>query len=360
MGDRGSAGKARLLDVPRLDGFEAQWDGLVDRAPLPTPFLRSWWLTGTAGRRRRFLLAVEGERLLGGLALDQRGGPGLEVIQMMGSGRLCPDHVDLVADRGAEVATIGLVREWFERPGGRLADLSGLPAGSLVQQALPGAVRVPLSVAPWVRLPDDAGTYFAGLSSQFRRNIRRATARLTAEGAVHRSKRGGSVTGSLETLRTMHRSQWGSRSRFLSQYHRFATACRLGAEADEVVVHELATDDTVICLVVTFEVAGRVSLYQSARLTDARWRSAMSVLLNAVISDACDRGLDEVDFLRGEEPYKDAFRPERRELFRLLAASGATGGTARRAVSAAAAGRRMAEASVRAWRRKLGRARTGR
>jgi Acetyltransferase (GNAT) domain len=331
-----------LLAVSRLDGWEQQWDGLVDQAPLPSPFLRSWWLTGTAGPRRLFLLAVDGE----------------QILHMMGSGYLCPDHMDLIVAPGEEDVTSALLLGWFQRPGSRLLDLTGVPDHSRMAEALPVPVRrVPTAVAPWTPLPDDAKAYFGGLSSQLRRNIRRASTRLTAEGADHRSHRGPSAVESLETLRTMHAAQWGNRSRFLSEFDRFVGACRLGAEADEVVVHELANDETVIATVVSFEVAGRVSLYQSARLTEPRWRNAMSVLLNAVISDACDRGFSEVDFLRGEEGYKDGFAPRRRELFRLLAATGATGRTAQRAKSAASTTRQMAVDSVRAGRTAFGRVR---
>jgi CelD/BcsL family acetyltransferase involved in cellulose biosynthesis len=77
--------------------------------------------------------------------------------------------------------------------------------------------------------------------------------------------------------------------------------------------------------VMAFEVAGRVSLYQSARLTDLRWRDATTVLLAAIIDDACARGFTEVDFLRGEEPYKGRFTPYHREMFRLVAGKGAVG-----------------------------------
>ena len=117
----------------------------------------------------------------------------------------------------------------------------------------------------------------------------------------------------------------GRRSRFLPHFDRFAAGCRLGAGADEVVVHELATAEAVISIFVTFEVAGRVSLYQSARLTDPQWREASTVLLSMIIADACDHGLTEIDFLRGDEPYKHRFAPMRRELFRLAVAKGVVG-----------------------------------
>src|SRR5262252_9614952 len=75
-----------LLDVPHLNGWAAQWDQLVDSSPLPSPFLRSWWLAGAGGPGRHFLLVVDGPHLLGGLALEQRH-PVLSV-RMMGDGSL--------------------------------------------------------------------------------------------------------------------------------------------------------------------------------------------------------------------------------------------------------------------------------
>ena len=85
------------------------------------------------------------------------------------------------------------------------------------------------------------------------------------------------------------------------------------------------TTSLVVATVTAFEVAGRVSLYQSARLTDRRWRDATTVLLAAIIDDACARGFAEVDFLRGDEPYKGRFAPSHREMLRLVAGKGVAG-----------------------------------
>ncbi len=340
-----------LLVVPHLERWESQWDQLVDLSPLPSPFLRSWWLAGAGGPRRRFLLVVDDDRLLGGLALEEKRRLGLQCLRMMGSGRLCPDHMDLLAAPEDEDATIRLIRTWLCRPGARLLDLEGVPAGARLIRALPSPVRrEPCAVAPWTPLPDDSKTYVAALSSSFRRQIRRASARLAAEGATHRANRGPSAVRSLETLRQLHRAQWGGRSHFLPEFDRFAAACRLGAEADEVVVHELANDETVISIVVSFEVARRVSLYQSARLTEAHWREATTVLMTTIISEACDRGFTEVDFLRGEEPYKRRFAPQRREMFRLLAATGGAGRAALKATASASTAKLVAERLVGAGR----------
>src|SRR5215475_940876 len=99
-----------LLDVPRLNGWAAQWDQLVDSSPVPSPFLRSWWLTGAGGPGRHFLLIVAGTDLVGGLAVEQR--HRMASIRMMGDGSLCPDHLDLLAAPGHETAVVGQLREW--------------------------------------------------------------------------------------------------------------------------------------------------------------------------------------------------------------------------------------------------------
>ena len=315
---------ARLLDVPHLDEWAAQWDHLVDSSPLPSPFLRSWWLTGAGGPGRHFLLVTDGGHLLGGLALERRH-PMLSV-RMMGDGSLCPDHLDLLAAPGHEATVVSLLRDWLCRPGGRLLDLKGIRAGSRLIEALPGRVRrQPMAVAPFTSLPDSPEAYRATLPSQFRKNLRVGAKRLAAEGVTHQAIRGRAVLQRLDILRELHQSQWGSRSGFLPVFDRFAAGFAGGCAADEVVVHELGNDHLVVATVTAFEVAGRVSLYQSARLTDRRWRDATTVLLAAIIDDACARGFSEVDFLRGDEPYKGRFTPNHREMLRLVAGKGVAG-----------------------------------
>jgi hypothetical protein len=281
-------------------------------------------LAGTGGPGRHFLLIADEADLLGGLAVETRH-PMLGV-RMMGSGSLCPDHLDLLAVPGHEGVVVSLLRDWLCRPGERLLDLKGVRAGSRLAEALPGRVRrQPMAVAPFAPLPDSPEAYRATLPRQFRKNLRVSAKRLAAEGVSHQTIRGRAVRQGLDTLRELHQAQWGRRSGFLPVFDRFATGFAGGCPADEVVVHELANDDLVVAAVTAFEVAGRVSLYQSARLTDRRWRDATTVLLAAIIDDACARGFKEVDFLRGDEPYKGRFTRNHREMMRLVAGRGVIG-----------------------------------
>ena len=221
-----------LLDVPDLDRWAVQWDQLVDSSPLPSPFLRSWWLTGAGGPDRHFLLVVDGTHLLGGLALELR--HRMRSVRMMGDGPLCPDHLDLLAAPGHEAAVVSLLRDWLCRPGERLLDLKGIRAGSPLIEALPGRVRrQPMVVAPFTPLPDGPEAYRASLPGQFRKNLRVSAKRFAAEGVAHQAIRGQAVLERLDILRELHQSQWGSRSGFLPVFDRFAAGFAAGCARSE-------------------------------------------------------------------------------------------------------------------------------
>jgi hypothetical protein len=241
----------------------------------------------------------------------------------MGAGPLCPDHLDLLATPGEEEAVVKAIGSWLSRRGTRLVDFEGVVSDSRLIRATPGSVRrESIAVAPWTPIPADGNTYIDARPALFRRNLRRATARLAASGATHRANRGSTALQRLDVLRRLHDAQWGKRSNFLPSFDAFAASCHLAADFDEIAVHELIAGQTVGAILVAFEVGQRVSLYQSARLTDNCWREASTVLLAAVVSDACERGFTEVDFLRGDEAYKRNLASHRREVLRLRAATG--------------------------------------
>ena len=327
-----------LLVRRELGSWSCQWDRMVDAAAVPSPFMRSWWLTATAGPRPCFLLAVRKDQLLGGLALEESRRLGVSCLRMMGAGPLCPDNLDLLAAPDQEEGVLSLVQTWLGRPGSRLLVFEGVAATSRLVAVLPDGVRPDtMAVAPWTPIPQSSDEYISDRPALFRRNLRRAATRLAATGATHRTQRGSAALERLDVLRKLHHAQWGERSNFLPHFDTFAAGCRLAAEVDELAVHELRADQTVAAILVAFEVGRRVSFYQSARLTDNCWREASTVLLAAAISDACERGFTEVDFLRGDEPYKRNFASQRRDLLRLQVAKG---WPAKLAMKADTAGRR--------------------
>jgi CelD/BcsL family acetyltransferase involved in cellulose biosynthesis len=302
------------------------WDALVLDQPIPSPFLRSWWLDGATGHNPCLLLVRDGAELLGGLALEQDLRLGVPRLLAAGSA-LAPDHVDLVAASGREEEVVRALASWLRRPGSRLIDLSCAVESPRLAAALQSILSMEVvESAPWTPLSPDFKAYMAERPSRLRNSLDRTSRRLKKEGGAryHRVQLH-ELEEALETLRRLHQQVFGDRSLFLPYFDRFAAVARLGVAADELVLHQLRVGDTVIASDVTLEVARRVSYYQSGRDMDHRWRGAGVYLECCILEQACNNGFLEFDHLRGVEEYKRGWAPETRHLTRVIAAHGLLG-----------------------------------
>ena len=151
------ASSIQVSEVADLGAHARAWDQLAAASPQPSPFLLSWWLEAQAAAElgASFVLVLEGDQLLGGLAvrLDRR--LGVRRVRLLGAGHLAPDHLDVVAapDRRAEV--LSAIAGWFEEQP-TFADLQGIAGDALVVHALPARRLVTdLSAAPYLTLRHD-------------------------------------------------------------------------------------------------------------------------------------------------------------------------------------------------------------
>ncbi len=209
MGDRSGL---RVVVRTRLGSLEPAWDALVEHLPLPSPFLRSWWLEQTAGGVPHFLLVMDEDSLVGGLALQEERWLGMSRLRVMGAGALCPDHLDAVALPDREEEVLAALAAWLRRPGSRVLDLEGVAGGSRLAAALPGRVRRKvIAVAPWAPLAADSADWLRTRPRGFRATLRKATRRLEQEAVTHRVLRGASVDIALANLWRLHHTQWGRR-----------------------------------------------------------------------------------------------------------------------------------------------------
>jgi CelD/BcsL family acetyltransferase involved in cellulose biosynthesis len=322
-----------------LGMYAGAWDRLVEGMPIPSPFLRSWWLSTAAGSRPRIAMVLQGERLLGGLALERDRHLGVERLRVLGAGVLCPDHLDAVSAPDLRDAVASALSAWLGRPGDRLIDLDGVVGDSLVVTVLPGRVRRERSaVAPYEVL---ASGYMEARSPSFRRIVHRAELRLQREAGACVAARVDDIDAGLRLLRSLHAQRWRNRSAFLGEFRRFERVCRAAAAQGEVAVYALRAGDETVAVTASFEVAGRISYYQSGRNPARRWRNAATVLLARVFDDAARCGLREADLLRGDEEYKSGFASGRRELWRLRCATGPRSAVALRVDLAVERGRHV-------------------
>lgn len=316
-----------LTQVPRVEAHAAAWDAIA-AARSPAPFTRSWWLAVMAadlprGSRPCYLLAHSGSRLVGGIALAEDRPLGVRRYRFLGQGVLTPDHLDLLALPGFEQAVAEAFRGWTTRPGTRILDLDGIDDGALVLRAVGGRTR-PIEAAPYLPLPSTGEEFLAGLSSSFRRSLRRSTRRLADAGYSHARTRPDEAPEVLAAFWDLHRAR-GDRERLLTQAPLVDAAVTAGLRCGECRIDVLRDAGDPIAICIAFHVGDRLSLYQLARSVSPAHAGAGSVLLAQVIEDAIAGGCREVDLLRGEEPYKEHFTRSTRPMVALRAGHGLPG-----------------------------------
>lgn len=320
-------GPLEAVVTDELGPWAEQWDRLVELTPLPSPFLRSWWLGAVAVGEPVFVLAVRGGELKGGAAFQRSTRAGCEWIELLGDGPLEPDHLDLVS-QPCEIGRVkAVVRGWLGRPGSRVIDLVGLAESSWLASATPGrGTTTVVAPAPYLRLPDTYAALLEGLDGRLRSTITRTRKRLEKQGVTVRVRPAEEVEDALADLRRLHDDRWGDASGFLAGWDRFAAAARAGAPSGEVRFTELvAPDGEVVATEVDFVVAGRASFYQAGRLDRHDLRGSGSALKGAVIERFIAEGVREYDLLRGGESYKDQWSTGVRNLVRVRRGVGPRG-----------------------------------
>lgn len=328
-------GSLTVTERAQIGHHRDAWDSIGTNQEISSVFQRSWWLEGVS-KDTTYLLVLDGDRLVGGLALAERRRFGVRRLTAPGPTVLCPDHLDLIAEPGAEAEVAAAIGAWFTGSGQRLLDLRGVDEDSLLARAL-GTAPAPMDVAPYQPLPVAPDTYLAGRSSNFRRSVRRAGRSLAGLGIEHRRVDLPGLPAAFAAFRSLHTGREG-RGALVAELPTLERALTAGVAVGEARVDVLASDDGVVAVSFAFVLGGRLSLYQIARSLDSAHDGAGNVLLVAVIEDAVAAGCHEVDLLRGGEGYKSSFADASRPIGRLRVAHG---GLARAQLAGEDAARRL-------------------
>lgn len=330
----------QVEEVTTVDRFEAlrpEWSALFERCPGATPFqspewLLPWWRS--FGRGRLWVLALRREGGLAGLApffigALSEGGP--RHVWLIGTG--ISDTLDLLLDPGFE--PIGAARvldhlllqqkEWD------LCDFQELRAGSPLLTAASisrlSQEIVPQGASPCLPLPRTEAAFQRMLSPEHRRKLRRARRRLEAAGRFSFERADeGTLPEFLDALFRLHERRWGKRQGAgvladptLRTFHREAAAGFLKRDALRLYVLQL--NGIPIASLYAFQKGGGLSCYLTGFDPEKMPYSPGALLLEYVIEAAIRDGLQEADFLRGQEPYKYLWGASDRPHYRLWMAA---------------------------------------
>ena len=323
-----------VRDATAFDALAADWDALVDRCATATPFqshawLSSWWHSyGRPGRLR--VVTVRRDGVLVGAAPLMLRRRALPLLTGVGQG--LTDFLDVLLDDAETEGTaavlaralaveLGLRRPWV------VLDLRELRPGSAahrIAEHWPGAARlVPDSLCqhlPGVPMEELVSRLPGRTAQRSRVKLRR----LEAAGVEIRTVPAEEVPRALRELLALHELQW--RGRGVTPEHlrpRFAEHLSRSAErmaaADRATVRQYRLDGELVACDLTLQVHGLSALYLYGVRPELRERvDVAGILLRESAAHAVATGRGELSLLRGDEPYKQRWRPEQVRSERLL------------------------------------------
>ncbi|MGC4000429.1 MAG: GNAT family N-acetyltransferase [Anaeromyxobacter sp.] len=207
------------------------------------------------------------------------------------------------------------------------AALEALPAGSpLLAATVPGALRGELraqDVCPVLPLNGPGPDLGGRISHKLLADVAWRRRRLERSSRVQLRRAGAhDLPARLADLFRLHRARWGARgqqgvlaAQALERFHAEAAPALLRAGLLRLLsVH---VGGRAVAVLHALAAQGRAYAYLSG--LDPAWAQASpgSMLFLRLIEDAREEGLQELDFLRGQEAYKYRFGPEDRHTLTL-------------------------------------------
>ena len=325
-------------DTAAFEALAEEWDDLLDRCSPATPFqshgwLCSWWHSYGRSGRLRLVTVRRGGRLVAAAPLMVRHRL-LPLLVPVGAG--LTDFLDvLVDDEHADQAAAFLARTLgrelgLSRPWAAL-DLRELRPDSAAQHLVahwPGAVRsLPDSICqhlPGVPVED----LLSRLPGRTAQRTKVKLRKLAAAGVETRLVPPEEVPDAIGELLVLHELQW--RGRGATPEHlrdRFAEHLRRAAgrmsASDRAAVRQYRLDGRLIASDLLLQGPDLAAIYFYGVHPEARDRVDIAgMLFRESLAHAADTGRRELSLLRGDEPYKQRWRPDQARNQRLLLGGG--------------------------------------
>ncbi|MFF4385432.1 MULTISPECIES: GNAT family N-acetyltransferase [unclassified Streptomyces] len=322
----GSAGALSVTlcrDPRQFAALEESWNRLFRGCPTATPFqshawLHSWWLSYGKDGRLRIVLVRRGEELVGAAALMLVHRPMPLLVPIGGP---ITDYFDvLVAAEYADQVVPALARGLHRAARSAVVDLREVRPGAAAEELYrqwPGVSSM-LADSTCMELPtlpfDELVKRMPASGAQrVRAKLRKTDAAGIEEHEVSEQE----VPRAVRTLLRLHEKQW--RGRGVTPEHlrpRFAEhltrATRRMVRAGESRLTEFRLDGKVVAANVTLLSSGLSGGYLYGADPDLRTRKVdvATLLLRHEARRALAEGRPVVSFLRGNEPYKNHWRPE--------------------------------------------------
>ncbi|MGL4514633.1 MAG: GNAT family N-acetyltransferase [Lacipirellulaceae bacterium] len=245
-------------------------------------------------------------------------------LELLGGGEACGDDLSVLVDPSQRAGAIGELAEWLTTgPGRRTWDtigLDGVTTGDagidalVAELAARGVVATPeADVSRWaVGLPADWEAFVASLGKRTRRLVRQVVGRGESTPGVECRwiAAGEALAPWFDSLVELHKRRWEEGAcRGAFQSPRFERFLRLAAASwhaeGSLELALLSVEGRAAAAAIGVRSGDRIDLFLLGRDPEFD-RLQVGWMLNLeVVRNAIERGLKRIDFLRGDEPYKE-------------------------------------------------------
>ncbi len=326
-----------------LSKIKNNWNQLLQLSASHVPFLRfeylqTWWETRGGGEwpedsQLIIIAAYEDDRLLGAAPLfHTRNKEGKPALMFVGAIEVS-DFLDFIAlPEGLPDFIKGMLDVLISDqsiPAWEVLDLYNILEDSPSFKSLSSEAEIrgwhyqksPLQPSPYIPLPDDFETYLAGIDKKQRHEIRRKLRNVEqslSEGSLYITQSEDQLNSDVETFINMM-AQDPNKKDFLTPQMRqhIRNTAQTAFNEGWLQLAFFTLDGGKAAANMSFIFNDRLWLYNSGWDWDFREFSPGWVLLANLIQWAVEQGINEFDFMRGDEDYKYKFGGIDRQIFRV-------------------------------------------
>jgi CelD/BcsL family acetyltransferase involved in cellulose biosynthesis len=297
-----------------LGSLADEWDLLAAIQQPVAPMSSSVWVDCDDPT---FVLAMDGDELVGGIPLRVRRRFGLEFARLQGG-----NCADLLTKPGREAEVTQAIRGWLASAP-RFLHFRPVLEHPRLLASLPGWHQTtPVEVSRWTRLPATFEEYLKARPSELRNTVRKTNRRLERAGVQFVITQPRDVPLALDEQNRLWAMRWGfdaplPRSKNAPDVIQKTEAVARGQFA----LYQLVVDGFAIAIHSCYQLGNAFQFTVLSRdPTRHEWRGSGTMLLAHSINQACEMGFDELDFGTGNHQYKDLWTDEVRILCEIRSA----------------------------------------
>jgi CelD/BcsL family acetyltransferase involved in cellulose biosynthesis len=304
-----------------FDRLTDEWHHLIQTSPFATPFQsREWlknWTEHFANQRQlRTIVIREGSDLVGLFPMIQSHSvwSSLRPLGVGPSDYLGP----LLLDDGL-AAQEGMRDVLMDFSKSHLVDLHQIPSDHPFSSQFIDFDPIEQARCLILDLPATYEAYVASLSKSLRYDVRRLEGKALKErGAIVEWVNPENVDEFADQFFALHKARWKSRGlpgAFFGKGEQFQRAWMVAAvESGTLIMNRLVSGGNSVGIVYAMKQGTTCYFYQAGMDPNASSLSPGTILVSKMIERAIDLGCTTFDFMRGDEPYKRRWKPNRERI----------------------------------------------